>query len=124
MPQRIQMSRQRPWRAHHPDAVIVARPSKWGNPFWVRYNSGGTWAVLHDGIIYGCYESRAIARNEAVDLFRSAINPAAPKDSLPHYPLIKDMKRELAGKDLCCWCPLDQPCHADVLIELANGATP
>lgn len=28
---------------------------------------------------------------------------------------------ELEGKDLACWCPLDQPCHADVLLELANN---
>ena len=29
------------------------------------------------------------------------------------------LKRELRGKDLVCWCaPL--PCHADVLLELAN----
>jgi hypothetical protein len=28
---------------------------------------------------------------------------------------------ELRGKDLACWCPLDQPCHADVLLELAAG---
>lgn len=27
----------------------------------------------------------------------------------------------LRGKDLACWCPLDQPCHADVLLELANA---
>lgn len=27
---------------------------------------------------------------------------------------------ELRGKDLVCWCPLDQPCHADVLLEVAN----
>ena len=26
----------------------------------------------------------------------------------------------LRGKNLACWCPLDQPCHADVLLELAN----
>ncbi len=29
-------------------------------------------------------------------------------------------KAELRGKDLACWCPLDRPCHADVLLELAN----
>ena len=28
---------------------------------------------------------------------------------------------ELRGKDLVCWCPLDQPCHADVLLEMANA---
>ena len=27
---------------------------------------------------------------------------------------------ELRGHDLACWCPLDGPCHADVLLELAN----
>ena len=31
----------------------------------------------------------------------------------------KDLS-ELRGKDLACYCPLDQPCHADVLLELAN----
>jgi hypothetical protein len=30
------------------------------------------------------------------------------------------IRRHLAGKDLACWCPLDQPCHADVLLEIAN----
>jgi hypothetical protein len=30
------------------------------------------------------------------------------------------VRRDLTGKDLACWCPLDQPCHADVLLELAN----
>jgi len=29
---------------------------------------------------------------------------------------------ELRGKDLACWCPLDKPCHADVLLRLANKA--
>lgn len=28
--------------------------------------------------------------------------------------------QELRGKDLACWCPLDQPCHADVLLREAN----
>ncbi|WP_019732123.1 DUF4326 domain-containing protein [Mycobacterium avium] len=31
-----------------------------------------------------------------------------------------DVVDELAGHDLACWCPPDQPCHADVLLELAN----
>ena len=31
---------------------------------------------------------------------------------------------ELWGKDLACWCPLDQPCHADVLLEIANATEP
>ncbi len=35
-----------------------------------------------------------------------------------------DVRRELAGKDLACWCPLGQPCHADALLELANREEP
>lgn len=31
------------------------------------------------------------------------------------------LRAELAGRDLACWCPLDQPCHADVLLVLACG---
>ena len=33
---------------------------------------------------------------------------------------IADVERELRGKNLACWCRLDQNCHADVLLELAN----
>lgn len=33
---------------------------------------------------------------------------------------IADIQRELKGKRLACWCRLDQPCHADVLAEIAN----
>lgn len=33
---------------------------------------------------------------------------------------LRELKRTLRGKDLACWCPLDQSCHADVLLELAN----
>jgi Domain of unknown function (DUF4326) len=32
--------------------------------------------------------------------------------------------KELRGKNLACWCPLDHPCHADVLLELANADEP
>ncbi|WP_396917953.1 DUF4326 domain-containing protein [Mycolicibacterium sp.] len=34
---------------------------------------------------------------------------------------IEDIRRELRGHDLVCWCPLASPCHADVLLELANA---
>lgn len=37
--------------------------------------------------------------------------------TLPGKPPV----HELRGKNLACWCPLDQPCHADVLLELANA---
>jgi hypothetical protein len=33
---------------------------------------------------------------------------------------VTDVKRELRGRDLACYCPLDEPCHADVLLAVAN----
>ena len=90
MPKRIQMRRDRPWRVDHPDAVIVARPSKWGNPF----------SVGAEGIP---------DRATAVEMFRAAVVQSPPSGL-----------HDLRGKDLACWCPLGQPCHADVLLELAN----
>jgi hypothetical protein len=33
---------------------------------------------------------------------------------------LDEARRELGGRDLVCWCPIDQPCHADVLLEIAN----
>ena len=35
--------------------------------------------------------------------------------------LIADTKKELRGRNLACYCPLDQPCHVDVLLKLANS---
>lgn len=37
--------------------------------------------------------------------------------------LVERIRAELAGKDLACWCPIDQPCHADLLLTIANGGT-
>jgi hypothetical protein len=34
--------------------------------------------------------------------------------------LVEAIRRELKGKNLACWCPAG-PCHADVLLEIANG---
>lgn len=36
----------------------------------------------------------------------------------------KEIQAELRGKDLACWCRLDQPCHASILLEIANRETP
>ena len=106
-PKRIQMSRQHPWRTEHPDAVIVARPSKWGNPFkigdvaMVRMLWNGTLSEFEFDM------TRALA----VELYRQRF-----------IHDIEWIRAELAGRDLACWCPLDVPCHADVLLEIANGA--
>ena len=41
------------------------------------------------------------------------------RDTLP--ALAEDARRDLAGCDVACWCREGRPCHADVLLEVANG---
>lgn len=92
MPERIQRQRTKGWRMPA-GAVYVGRPTKWGNPFKV---TGG-----------GAVNDRA----SSVGLFRRY----RPDEAY------LEVVRELRGTDLACWCPLDQPCHADVLLEWANS---
>jgi len=99
LPVRIRRSRAKGWRKPK-DAIVVSRPSFWGNPFVVGTpENGGN-----------------ITPEIAVTEFRKAL--------LDGRLQIKPSNLfELRGRDLVCWCPLDQACHADVLIELANRVT-
>lgn len=124
MAERIQMSRQRPWRAEHPDAVIVARPTKWGNPYTIAMMREKIDALRAE--FPGAMED-ADAQENAVDAFRSDL-VYGPDSSWwwfgPHMRMLDIMRGleagELRGRDLACWCSLDRLCHADVLLELAN----
>ena len=76
------------------DAVYVGRPSKWGNPFKIGPSE---------------------TREQAIEDFRI--------QHVGVFLFIGGIRQELRGKDLVCWCaPL--PCHADVLLEIANKETP
>ncbi len=72
------------------EAVYVGRPSKWGNPYQIGIS--GT-------------------REEVIQMYREDLEDALASN--PHY------LDDLRGKDLVCWCA-PFPCHADVLLELAN----
>lgn len=121
MPKRVQMSRQRPWRRDHPDAVIVARPSKWGNPISLL-DVGGQYPSLDDVQVARLvvHDFRALAERGELRLpnWRHAGGQRGPVHWT--YPSLAEIRAELAGRDLACWCPLDEPCHGDVLLELAN----
>ena len=104
-PMRVQLSRRKGWRMP-PNTVSVARPTRWGNPWKVGdlmeadYTRGGT--------------VRLSEASDAVDMFRLKLDA------------MKSERREaflapLRGKNLACWCPLGQPCHADVLLAIANA---
>jgi hypothetical protein len=86
---RIQLRRAKGWRKPA-GAVVVSRPSKWGNPYPVA--------------VHG--------RDEAVRLYRGYLDR--------HPDLVAAARSELAGRDLACWCPPGAACHADVLLAVAN----
>ena len=133
-PKRIQRQRTKGWRMSE-GAEYVGRPSAWGNPFRVGFPfASRTWAhnrpepypdvrkevgaYLRNSPTFGPWEEViAVVRDRAhaVELFRAYI---AYEDATwaPDW-----IRRYLGGRDLVCWCPLDEPCHADVLLEIANG---
>jgi len=87
---RFQRSRKR--GAHLPEhVVVVTRPTRWGNPHPLE-----------------------LGRAEAVRRYREDLLAGRLEVT------VDDVKHELRGRDVACYCPLDGPCHADVLLAIAN----
>lgn len=117
-PRRIQLRRVKGWRLHDisPNAIVVARPSKWGNPFVI----GKTLLVERYYPTFTRMNITPRDRREAVAWFSLVLGPDWGL-SVPSFATdALSARRELAGHDLACWCPLDQPCHASILLEIAN----
>lgn len=104
-PIRVQLSRRKGWRMPE-NTVSVGRPSKWGNPFAVG--------------VSGPLGRKADNRAGAVGFFRQMMEDPELR-AAAGYP---SELTPLRGMNLACWCSLDGPCHADVLLELANRAEP
>jgi hypothetical protein len=78
-----------------PNTRSVARPSRFGN-YQSTVESAGSNAA-------------------AVELFRAwALAP----EQAAYRAMVR---QELRGRNLACWCAAGKPCHADVLLEIANG---
>ncbi len=107
MPVRIQRKSSGGWRMP-PNTVYVGRPTKWGNP----------WLGIAASVATAWFKK---------DLLREMKSKGGPseKDGLhcdvsERFWNMAQSLPELRGKDLACWCPLGQPCHADVLLELVE----
>ncbi|WP_419900722.1 DUF4326 domain-containing protein [Roseomonas sp. USHLN139] len=96
-PQRVQLRRLKGWRMPA-NTVKVCRPGPWGNPFKI-----GVDAV----------HSAAFAKELYADWIMR-----------PTQDTLRQRLPTLRGKNLACWCRLDQPCHADVLLLMANSSPP
>ena len=111
-PQRIQLSRAKGWRKPE-NTVVVARPTKWGNPFG--------WQEAQDE--WGCSEFEAKA--SVAMIYRDWLTMADPERFHPDLRgrrvAILASFGDIRGKNLACWCNPGTPCHADVLLELANA---
>jgi hypothetical protein len=122
-PQRVRLSRRAGFRLHeqHPGAVVVSRPSKFGNPFTVA-----------DALEAGMATTAAEAREVCARFFRLWLEDHVDGAWLISNPMlivrrawILERLTDLTGRPLSCWCPLPPPgevdhCHAAVLIEFAN----
>lgn len=136
-PQRIQLKRTKGWKMP-PNTVKVDRSTRWGNPFNFS-KSEYCWIALS----YGCKGHRLGRQEASVRAFRAWIDPPYGKRTMLHEeqpkmgagnkwanlgpkitageaPSKDDIKQHLGGKNLACWCKPGEPCHADVLLELAN----
>lgn len=123
MPIRVQRRRTKGWKMP-PNTVYVGRPTQWGNPWHVGGLCNQFW-VDHVGppdapSWFGIPANHVIAdAQEAVEMYRKWLIDIAERN----VPMPISMLR---GKDLACWCALTingkyVPCHADVLLSVANG---
>ena len=140
-PVRIQLRRSKGWRM--PDNTVkVDRTTKWGNPFNFKAPAH-CWTAL----AYGCKGDPAGRQEASVIAFRQWIDAGkpmlltgcglyaqkrgksavafatSPEVASPVPPSMAQITRELRGKNLACSCKPGTPCHADVLLELANQPT-
>ena len=94
-PIRVQLSRKKGWQMPA-NTVKVDRTTKWGNPY-----SAARPLPWH--------------ANNVVEAFEQWLVMTIKGEWLAY-----EARDELRGKNLACWCRLDQPCHADVLLRIAN----
>lgn len=137
VPVRIQRSRKH--KNVSPNGLPIAyvgRGTRWGNPFRLVKYSDGKWAVKTDGsercnelLINHCravYDTRNAAAIDAINCYNYWLLPYTHKEGSMmefHQSMaqIEGAISSLKGKNLSCWCRLDEKCHADLLLELANS---
>ena len=89
----------------HPNAVDVGPGTKWSNPIKKR----DVDALVSSELDIAAAVQKGGWKAGAVVLYRDHLLETGLDPT------------ELQGKDLSCTCELTEPCHADVLLELANA---
>lgn len=109
LPKRITLSRAKGWKMP-PNTVKVDRSTKWGNPF-----------AVSDARAAGYKGSDRDLAAMCVGTFRSWLKRHEGPVEVQRREAVLTALPELRGKNLACWCKPGEPCHADVLLELANA---
>lgn len=114
-PLRVTLKRTKGWRM--PDNTVkVDRGTKWGNPFAV-----GDLVTGIPGLCRGAMEERTLATaEEAVLCFKLWLGGEVTLYN-QRPPKVWEIQQKLRGKHLACWCKPGAACHAEVLLDLANG---
>lgn len=115
MPRRIQRKRTSGWKMPR-DTVYVGRPGPLGNPF----KAGVHYDHQHAVDLFQLCVRRFPVQGADINRWRDAGGSVAALVGIASGALLKDLR----GKNLACWCALDQPCHAEILLMMANGVTP
>lgn len=112
-PERIQLRRTKGWKMP-PNTVKVDRSTRWGNPFSIAgaLDWGMTTPAGAHAFVVKCFRAWLRGDLKADNLWRG------PQSEAARQPF-RDLSA-LRGKNLACWCRPGDPCHADVLLELAN----
>lgn len=112
MPERIQRSRAKGWKMPA-NTVYVGRPSPCGNPFKAGLHYDHQHAV---DLFQLCVRKFPVDQKD-IDRWKNAGGSAALLIGIASGALVEGLR----GKHLACWCALDQPCHAEVLLKMANA---
>jgi len=107
-PVRVQRRRVKGWRIP-PNTVYVGRGSRWGNPCAI-----GDLIIMGAKFTGGEPKIGPASADDAVIYFKERVVAASLKNN-------PDWLKPLRGKNLACWCAEGTPCHADILLEIANA---
>lgn len=97
-----------------PNTIKVDRTTRWGNPFVVGVHGTREECVRWHELLLSGY----VALGHGKD----ADGQWVADKALAYVKVVKRDRRLLIGKNLACWCPLDKPCHADILLRVATRA--
>lgn len=110
MPKRVQLSRKKGWRMPA-NTIKVDRTTRWGNPFVVGVHGTReeclTW---YEDLLAGYV---VLGHKEADGTWHA-------DKQIAYRKVVARDRRFLVGKNLACWCPMDKPCHADILLRVAK----